>query len=58
MFIKLWSRLKGWLLSIDKYYAVQRDLGRLSDKQLADIGITRSDIDFYATRAYYKSKEG
>jgi len=57
MFKTFWSRLKKRLLAFDAYYATQNDLGRLSDKSLADIGITRGDIDFYATRAYYKSME-
>lgn len=57
--IKLfWSRLKGRLLAIDAYYSVHNDLGRLSDKNLADIGVSRSEIDHYAIRAYYKAKEG
>jgi|NOAtaT_5_FD_contig_21_1765570_length_360_multi_4_in_0_out_0_1 uncharacterized protein YjiS (DUF1127 family) len=58
MINKLWSRPKRWLLSIDAYFTVHQDLGRLSDRQLADIGISRSDIEFYATRAYIKAKEG
>jgi len=57
MFKTFWSRLLRRLLAFDAYYATHNDLGRLSDKSLADIGISRSDIEFYATRAYYKSME-
>jgi len=58
MFKTFWSRLKKRLLAFDAYHSAYNDLNRLSDRNLADIGITRSDIDLYATRAYYKAKEG
>jgi hypothetical protein len=58
MFNKLWSHPKRWLLSIDAYFSVYHDLGKLSDRQLADIGLSRSDIEYYATKAYIKAKEG
>lgn len=32
-----------------RYGAVRRELSHLSDRELADIGITRSDIDRIAT---------
>jgi uncharacterized protein YjiS (DUF1127 family) len=32
-----------------RYRAVRRELSHLSDRELADIGITRSDIDRVAT---------
>jgi uncharacterized protein YjiS (DUF1127 family) len=52
-----WSRLKKRLLAFDAYYATHNDLGRLSDRNLADIGLKREDIEFYAIKAYYKSME-
>jgi len=57
MFKNFWGCLKGRLLAYHAYYTVQHDLGKLSDHQLKDIGLTRSEIDHYALRAYYKQRK-
>lgn len=51
----IWSRLKKRLFAINSYFAVKNDLGRLSDCQLMDIGLSRSEIEFYAIKAYRKA---
>lgn len=58
MIKKIWGRLTRRLRAINAYYSVHNDLGRLSNRSLADIGISRCQIDYYAIRAYYKAKEG
>jgi uncharacterized protein YjiS (DUF1127 family) len=41
MFASIARLLQAW----NRYGAVRRELSHLSDRELADIGITRSDID-------------
>ncbi len=45
MFASLARLFNGW----KRYGEVRRELSHLSDRELADIGITRSDIDRIAT---------
>ena len=45
MFTSLTRLFQEW----KRYGAVRRELSHLSDRELADIGITRSDIDRIAT---------
>jgi uncharacterized protein YjiS (DUF1127 family) len=45
MFTAIARLLHAW----KRYDAVRRELSHLSDRELADIGITRSDIDRIAT---------
>lgn len=58
MIKNIWSCLTRQLRAINAYHSVHNDLGRLSNRSLADIGISRCQIDYYAIRAYYKAKEG
>ena len=54
MIKNIWGRLFRRLLAINAYFAVKNDLGRLSDYQLMDIGLSRSEIEYYAIKAYRK----
>ena len=45
MFAFIVSRYKAW----KRYETVQRELSQLTDRELADIGISRSDIDRIAS---------
>lgn len=47
---KLADSLKG-LAHAPRRWAVERELGQLSDRELADIGITRADLPFVLRRA-------
>lgn len=58
MIINFWGRLKRRLLAINAYFTVKNDLERLSDYQLMDVGLSRSDIEYYAIRAYRKADKG
>jgi uncharacterized protein YjiS (DUF1127 family) len=62
----LWGHLKGWLLGFFKYQNTYNSLENLSDKELKDIGISRSEIrriatdardSFNAEREFYYSVE-
>ena len=55
MIKNIWSRLKRRLHAINAYFAVKNDLGRLSDYQLKDVGLSQSDIEYYAIKAYRKA---
>lgn len=57
MIKNIWGRFKKRLLAINAYFAVKNDLGRLSDYQLMDVGLSRSDIEYYAIKAYRKANE-
>jgi len=45
MFTRIWSHLRGWLAGFNAYHNTYRRLNRLSDKDLADIGLHRCDVD-------------
>lgn len=57
MIKNIWGRFLKRLLAINAYFAVKNDLGRLSDYQLMDVGLSRSDIEYYAIKAYRKANE-
>jgi uncharacterized protein YjiS (DUF1127 family) len=44
------NHLKGWFAGFNAYHRVQYSLSRLSNRELADIGISSSDIDGIAIR--------
>lgn len=56
MFKNYLNEAKNWFLAVNAYFSVKYDLGRLSERQLQDIGISRSEIDFYAQNAYLKAR--
>jgi uncharacterized protein YjiS (DUF1127 family) len=45
MFTSILRRYQAW----SRYETVRRELSHLTDRELADIGITRSDIDRIAS---------
>jgi len=45
-----------WFKRTRRYYTVVNELSRLSDRELADIGITRLDIHYLATEMIYRPK--
>ena len=52
MFTNLVSHLKGWLVGIIEYHNAIKELSRLSDRELDDIGITRCDIESIASNTF------
>jgi uncharacterized protein YjiS (DUF1127 family) len=50
MFASIARLFQDW----KRHGAVRRELSHLSDRELADIGITRSDIDRIATDQAYR----
>lgn len=40
----LFARIAGWLREMPRRHAVLEELNALSDRELADIGLTRADI--------------
>jgi uncharacterized protein YjiS (DUF1127 family) len=49
MFTALMRRLQAW----KRHEEVRRELSHLTDRELADIGITRSDIERIAAEDVY-----
>ena len=45
----LWGHLKGWFLGFSEYTKTYQNLENLSDRELKDIGISRSEIKQIAT---------
>jgi uncharacterized protein YjiS (DUF1127 family) len=51
MYTKLASRLTGRLLAFIAYIRALESLKQLSDREMQDIGINRSEVNHYADRA-------
>lgn len=47
----LLGRMSGWLAEQRRYRRTVAELSTLSDRELADIGITRGDVEFVARRS-------
>ena len=50
------TRMLEWYKRTRRYYTVVNELNSLSDRELADIGLTRGDIVFVALEMYVKTK--
>ena len=48
--------LYEWFKRTQRYYKVINELSNLSDRELADIGVTRYDIHYLAVQAMSHSK--
>jgi uncharacterized protein YjiS (DUF1127 family) len=46
--------LLDWYKRTSRYYSIVTELNKLTDKELADIGLTRGEIVFVALEMYVK----